>query len=210
MSDREARLAAFDRDRAEGGRLLLAGVDEAGRGCLAGPVVAAAVILPADWVPEGLDDSKRLAPARRARLDLMIREGALAWGVFSVSAAEIDRINILQASLAAMAGAVAALAPAPDRVLVDGNRLPAWERDAEAVIGGDRHSAAVAAASILAKVARDRTMVDLDGRHPGYGFAGNKGYGSPDHLEALRRLGPCPEHRRSYRPVAETRQGRIW
>ncbi|MFB1487317.1 MULTISPECIES: ribonuclease HII [unclassified Thiocapsa] len=181
--------------------LWVAGVDEAGRGPLAGPVSAAAVILdPARPIP-GLDDSKKLTPARRDALDLEIRERALAWAVAWASAEEIDRINILQASMLAMQRAVAALSIRPRRVLVDGNRCPDVGCEARAVIGGDGLVPSIGAASILAKVARDRLMCELDHAFPGYGFAGHKGYPTRVHIEALRRLGPCPEHRRSFGPV---------
>jgi ribonuclease HII len=204
------RLAGFDREHADGGRLRLAGVDEAGRGCWAGPVVAAAVVLPPGWCPEGLDDSKRLTPARRESLFHVLRAGALGWGACAVSADVIDRINILQASLLAMSRAVRRLAPPPEYVLVDGRQLPALPCAGQALIRGDGRSAAVAAASVIAKVLRDRLMCAWDRRLPGYGFAQHKGYGSTAHLAALRRLGPCPLHRRSYRPVALLGQGSLW
>ena len=179
----------------------VAGVDEAGRGPLAGPVSAAAVILdPARPIP-GLDDSKKLTPARRNALDLEIRERALAWSIAWASAEEIDRINILQASMLAMQRAVAALTVRPTRVLVDGNRCPDVGCAAEAIVGGDGLVPSIGAASILAKVARDRLMGDLDRAFPGYGFAGHKGYPTRAHIDALRQLGPCPEHRRSFGPV---------
>ena len=185
---------------ATGGRI--AGVDEAGRGPIAGPVVVAAVILdPARPIP-GLADSKQLSPERRTALDIEIRQVALAFAVIVVPAATIDRINILQATLAGMREALLALAPAPERALVDGNRLP---RDlpcmAEAVVGGDALEPAISAASILAKVHRDGLMDLLDARFPGYGFLRHRGYPTPEHFEALERLGPCPEHRRSFAPV---------
>jgi ribonuclease HII len=180
---------------------LIAGVDEAGRGPLAGPVFAAAVILdPARPIP-GLDDSKRLSQKRREALESAIQERSLAWSVAWASAAEIDAINILQASLLAMTRAVAALDPQPARVLVDGNRAPDFGCPAEAIIGGDGLIPAIGAASILAKVARDRLMCGLDGTYPGYGFAIHKGYPTAAHQAALLRLGPCPEHRRSFAPV---------
>ncbi|MHB8079429.1 MAG: ribonuclease HII [Candidatus Krumholzibacteriia bacterium] len=188
----------------------LAGVDEAGRGCWAGPVVAAAVILPSGWAPAGLDDSKRLTPARREALFEAIRAGALAWRACAVSPAEIDRLNILRATLQAMARAVARVAPAPDLVLVDGLQLPVLPCRGEALVRGDGRSAAVAAASIVAKVTRDRLMRAWDARLPGYGFAAHKGYGSAEHRAALHRLGPCPLHRRSYRPVSDLAQGLLW
>lgn len=180
---------------------LVAGTDEVGRGPLAGPVVAAAVILdPANPV-EGLTDSKRLTPARREALDRAIRDRALAFSVIHVAAAEIDRLNILQASLQAMAQALAALSPRPEAALVDGNRLPTLDIPAEAVVGGDLSHPPISAASILAKVARDRWMVEADRRYPEYGFAGHKGYPTPAHLAALERHGPCELHRRSFAPV---------
>lgn len=181
--------------------VLLAGVDEAGRGPLAGPVSAAAVILRPDRPIAGIDDSKKLSPARRDALDLRIREESFAWSVAWASVEEIDRLNILQASLLAMRRAVAALDVRPERVLVDGNRCPDFGIEAEAVVGGDGLIPAIGAASILAKVARDRLMEDLDRAFPGYGFARHKGYPTSVHLEALRRLGPCPHHRTSFGPV---------
>ena len=181
--------------------LWVAGVDEAGRGPLAGPVSAAAVILNPARPISGLDDSKKLTPARRDVLDLEIRERALAWSIAWASAEEIDRINILQASMLAMQRAVAALTVRPTRVLVDGHRCPDVGCEAEAIVGGDGLVPSIGAASILAKVARDRLMCDLDLAFPGYGFAGHKGYPTRAHIEALRRLGPCPEHRRSFGPV---------
>jgi len=204
------RLAAFDLERSENGRLRLAGVDEAGRGCLAGPVMAGAVVLPADWHPQGLDDSKKLSAARREGLYREILGGALAWGAFGVWPRDIDRTNILKASLRAMAGAVRLLGSAPDLVLVDGNQQPPLTQPCETVVGGDGRSAAVAAASIVAKVLRDRIMSDLDVRFPGYGFAAHKGYGSPAHLEALATHGATLVHRQTFRPVADLRQSRLW
>jgi ribonuclease HII len=182
---------------------LIAGVDEAGRGPLAGPVAAAAVILDPETPIPGLADSKRLPARTRERLELEIKERSLAWSVAFVERERIDRINILQASLLAMQWAVEGLGIAPDRVLVDGNRLPRLACAAEAVVGGDASVAAISAASILAKVARDRHMQLLDRLYPGYGFARHMGYPTPEHLAALRKLGPCALHRRSYRPVRE-------
>jgi ribonuclease HII len=181
--------------------VLVAGVDEAGRGPLAGPVCAAAVILDPRRPIRGLDDSKRLTPAQRAALEPRIQDQTLAWSLAWASAAEIDRINILQASLLAMRRAITALDPSPLRVLVDGNRCPVLDCPAEAVVGGDGRVPAIAAASILAKVARDRLMEGLERHYPGYGFARHKGYPTREHREALARLGPCPEHRRSFGPV---------
>lgn len=179
----------------------LAGVDEVGRGPLAGDVVAAAVILdPCRPIP-GLRDSKKLSSTRREALAAQIREHALTWAVARASVAEIDALNILQASLLAMHRAVQALDPQPDCVLVDGNRLPRWDYRSEPVVGGDDRVPAIAAASILAKVQRDRELVALDALYPGYGFAAHKGYPTAAHLQALRRLGVTPVHRRSFAPV---------
>lgn len=199
-------LAVFDRERSRGGRLLLAGVDEAGRGCWAGPVVAAAVVLPDGWVPSGLDDSKKLSPARREALFAEIRTGARAWRACAVSAAEIDRTDILRATLRAMAHAVGRLPLTADLVLVDGRQVPLIAAPAEAIVRGDGTSAAVAAASIVAKVLRDRVMTAWERHFPGYGFAAHKGYGAAAHREALDRLGPCPLHRLSFKPLAGRRQ----
>jgi ribonuclease HII len=183
----------------------LCGVDEAGRGPLAGAVYAAAVILdPARPVP-GLADSKLLDPARREALAVAIRRDALAWAVASATVEEIDAMNILRASLAAMARAVEALGVDPGEVVVDGLHVPAaaWPWPCRALVKADRLVAAVSAASILAKTARDEEMVRLDAAFPGYGFARHKGYPTPEHLDALRALGPCSIHRRSFGPVRE-------
>ena len=183
--------------------VLIAGIDEAGRGPLAGPVTAAAVILdPARPIP-GLDDSKRLTPARRALLEPEIQQFSLAWCVASASPAEIDTLNILQATLLAMQRAVQGLAFPPDRALVDGNRCPVLSCPVAAIVGGDAKVAAISAASILAKVARDREMARLDLLYPGYGLALHKGYPTQAHIATLRALGPSPIHRRSFRPVRE-------
>lgn len=181
---------------------LTAGVDEAGRGPLAGPVSVAAVILDPARPIAGLDDSKKLTEARREALFPLIQERALAWRIEFVEADEIDRLNILQATLAGMQRALEALSPAAEFARIDGNRLPrALPCPAEALVGGDALDPAIMAASILAKVARDRRMLELHARWPHYGFDRHKGYPSPHHLEALKRHGPCPEHRRSYAPV---------
>ncbi|WP_142803481.1 ribonuclease HII [Tepidiphilus sp. J10] len=185
----------------------LCGVDEAGRGPLAGPVVAAAVILPPGASLPGLNDSKKLSPSRRERLAAEIRASALAWAVAEASASEIDEWNILRATLRAMARAVAALPLVPDEVLVDGNRAPELEVPVRTIIGGDALEPAIMAASILAKTHRDARLVALDRRYPGYGFARHKGYGTAAHLAALARLGPCPEHRRSFAPVRAAANG---
>lgn len=181
--------------------LLLAGVDEVGRGPLAGPVVAAAVILDPARPIVGLADSKALTERRRQALDIEIREKALAWALGRAEVDEIDALNILQASLLAMRRAVAALPVAPHRALVDGNLCPLLACSAEAVIKGDQTVPAISAASIIAKVARDAEMVALDAIYPGYGFAVHKGYPTKAHLEALDRLGVLPIHRRSFAPV---------
>ena len=179
---------------------VIAGVDEVGRGPLAGDVVAAAVILP-DYPLSGLTDSKALSATRRVALAEMIQHEAKAWALGRSSVAEIDELNILQASLLAMRRAVEALSICPDLVLVDGNRLPKWPYEARAIVKGDLTEPAISAASILAKVARDREMVELDGRYPGYGLATHKGYPTKAHLAALRERGVSPIHRRSFGPV---------
>lgn len=180
---------------------MIVGVDEAGRGPLAGPVVAAAVILCPEGI-EGLDDSKKLSARRREQLEMQIKQ-TCRWAIGIADVEEIDRINILQATMRAMKRAVEALATEPAQVLVDGNRLPEWRYAAQAVIGGDALHPCISAASIIAKEHRDRLMRCYDVLHPGYGWASNKGYGSAGHLEALRRLGPTPLHRRSFAPVAQ-------
>lgn len=199
-----AKLYFFDQTRREAHGPLLAGVDEAGRGPWAGPVVAAAVVLRAESRFAGLNDSKQVAPEDRERLYHEIRRDALFSAVAAVEAPVIDEINILQATFLAMRRALFALAIQADRVLVDGNRtIPEVRSVQEAVVKGDGCSASIAAASILAKVTRDRLMVEADARHPGYGFAAHKGYGTPEHQAALRRLGPCSLHRHSYAPVID-------
>jgi ribonuclease HII len=182
---------------------LIAGVDEAGRGPLAGPVCAAAVILDPSRPIAGLGDSKKIGQSRREALEQEIKSRSLAWAVAWASAAEIDAINILQATLLAMGRAVSALHRAPGRVLVDGNKAPDCACPVETIVGGDASSPVIGAASILAKVARDRLMGELDARYPGYGFAAHKGYPTAAHRAALRLLGPCPEHRRSFAPVRD-------
>ena len=180
---------------------LLAGVDEVGRGPLAGDVVAAAVILDPRNPIMGLDDSKKLTEKKRELLFDEIQAKAKSWCIARASVAEIDSLNILQASLLAMTRAVQGLAIEPEHVLVDGNKLPKWKYTAEAVVKGDSRVAAISAASILAKVTRDREMVSLDKVYPGYGFADHKGYPTKVHMDALERLGVTPIHRRSYAPV---------
>jgi ribonuclease HII len=181
----------------------LVGVDEVGRGPLAGDVVAAAVILDPARPVTGLDDSKKLTAERREQLAVEIRESALAWSLGRASVAEIDEINILQASLLAMHRAVQGLGLEPAYVLVDGNRLPRWPYASEPVIGGDASVPAIAAASILAKVQRDAELVALDATYPGYGLAQHKGYPTRQHLDALKSLGVTPAHRRSFGPVRD-------
>ncbi len=179
----------------------IAGVDEVGRGPLAGDVVTAAVILDPSRPIPGLRDSKKLSEKRREELAVLIRERALCWSVARASVAEIDDINILQASLLAMRRAIEALDPQPEFVLVDGNRLPKWSYASQAVIKGDDRVPAIAAASILAKVQRDGELVLLEDQYPGYGFARHKGYPTAAHLQALRERGVTPAHRRSFAPV---------
>ncbi len=181
--------------------MLIAGVDEVGRGPLAGDVVAAAVILDVANPIEGLADSKVLSEKKREQLFAEIQLKAVSFCVARANVQEIDDINILQASLLAMWRAVDGLAVTPDRVLVDGNRLPKWEYSSEAIIQGDGKVAAIGAASILAKVTRDREMIAMDAKYPGYGFASHKGYSTRQHLDALQRLGVCPIHRSSFAPV---------
>jgi ribonuclease HII len=180
----------------------LAGVDEAGRGPLAGPVFAAAVILDPARPIEGLDDSKKLSPARRERLARQIHEQAFSWAVASASVEEIDALNILQATLLAMRRACLALHRAPALILVDGNRLPAFlPAPARAIVGGDASEPAISAASILAKTARDAYCLELHARYPQYAFDQHKGYGTALHLARLAAHGPCPAHRRGFAPV---------
>ncbi len=182
------------------------GVDEAGRGPLAGPVVAAAVVLDRRRVPKGIDDSKKLCAERRAALSLELRRKACV-GVGTATVEEIDSINICWATMLAMERAVdaliACLGEEPGMVLVDGNRLPRWRHPAVPIVSGDALCLSIAAASIVAKHERDRIMLDHDREHPGYGWASNKGYGTADHRAALIRLGPTPLHRRSFAPVAQ-------
>lgn len=182
---------------------LACGVDEAGRGPLAGPVVAAAVILDPHNPVDGLNDSKKLSAKRRAALAVEIRAKALAWAVAEASVEEIDRINILQASLLAMRRVVDGLALRPERALIDGNKCPRLDCPAEAIVGGDGKVASIAAASILAKTVRDAGMLTLHAVYPVYGFDRHMGYPTAFHLQALRAHGPSPVHRRSYAPVAQ-------
>lgn len=193
----------FDQHQCEGNECrVVAGTDEVGRGPLAGNVVAAAVILDPDWPVSGLNDSKKLSERQRERCFEEITAQARAYAVASATVAEIDQLNILQASLLAMQRAVQALEVQPEFVYVDGNRCPQWAYRSQAVVKGDSLVPAIAAASILAKVTRDREMVAMDEHYPGYGFARHKGYPTAQHLAALESLGPCEIHRQSFGPVA--------
>jgi ribonuclease HII len=181
----------------------LCGVDEAGRGPLAGAVYAAAVMLDPAKPIAGLNDSKKLSEKARERLAFIIKSESLAWAVAYASVEEIDRLNILQATLLAMQRAVAGLKVQPQVVWVDGNRCPDWEYPSRAIVEGDALVPAISAASILAKTARDAVMRELHVRYPQYNFAGHKGYGTAAHLRALKQHGPCPEHRQSFSPVKQ-------
>jgi ribonuclease HII len=192
----------FEDHARESGAQSIAGVDEVGRGPLFGPVVAAAVILPAGCRLAGLNDSKQLRENLRERLALEICDVALGWAIAAVDAATIDRINIRQASLLAMREAVGQLTPCPDFLLIDGRDTIAWSGPQMAIVKGDATSFSIAAASVLAKVHRDQLLVTLDREYPGYGLAKHKGYPCPAHIAALQSLGPTPLHRRSFRPVA--------
>jgi ribonuclease HII len=186
--------------------MLIAGVDEAGRGPLAGPVIAAAVILDPKQKIIGLADSKQLTEKKRESLFKEIKLKALAWAVGRAEVAEIDQLNILQATLLAMQRAVAALTIHPSKVLIDGNRCPLLQYPAEAIIGGDATISEISAASIIAKVTRDHEMALMEIQYPGYGFAKHKGYGTAEHCSFLKKLGPCLIHRRSFAPVREALQ----
>jgi ribonuclease HII len=195
------RLLQFERELWAEGKTLIAGVDEAGMAPLAGPVVAAAAILPRDFRPRGLDDSKKLDAPTRERLAVEIRASAAIWAVGIASVEEIDRINIYHAGLLAMQRAVVGLGVMPEALLVDARKVPGVEMHQRRIIHGDALSLSIAAASVIAKTHRDALLDDLDAVHPGYGFSKHKGYPTPIHLEALRRLGPCEIHRRSFEPV---------
>lgn len=185
----------------------IAGVDEAGRGPLAGDVYAAAVILDSSNPIEGLTDSKKLTAKKRALLEDEIKEKSLSWCIATASVEEIDDINILHASMLAMKRAVEGLSIAPDHVQVDGNRCPQIDISVEAIVKGDLKVPAISAASILAKEARDRELIILDQEYPGYGFAKHKGYGTKEHLSSLKKLGPTPVHRKSFKPVRDLLEG---
>jgi len=188
----------FEDEARAAGHLAVAGVDEVGRGALCGPVVAGAVVLAGDFDTTGLDDSKRLTPNQREALAERIRAGARGWATGLAGPAEIDRLNVLEATLLAMRRAVAALLPRPDALLVDALTIPALDLPQKAIVKGDALSVSIAAASIVAKVTRDALMRDLDREYPGYGLAHNMGYASEDHRDALRRRGPSAIHRRSF------------
>jgi ribonuclease HII len=185
------------------GFLRIAGLDEVGRGPMFGPVVAAAVILPHGFKLPGLNDSKQLSEKKRVEFDIEIRANAIAWSIAAIDVDTIDRINIRQASLLAMRTAVERLALSPDYLLIDGIDTIDWPCQQQSVIQGDGTSVSIAAASVLAKVHRDRLLVELDAVFPGYGLARHKGYCSQEHLEALARLGPTPMHRKNWSPVAQ-------
>ncbi len=201
MNERDDILMQFEREAAANGFRRIAGVDEAGRGPLAGPIVAAAVVL-AERV-EGVNDSKQLTEAQREDLYGVLTEGAHDIGVAIIDADTIDRHGIQSANYAAMAQAAAALFPAPDFLLVDGFMIRGCPLPQKWIVKGDSRSASIAAASIVAKVTRDRIMNELDEQYPEYGFARHKGYGTREHLEVLARLGPCPFHRKSFAPLSE-------
>ena len=193
----------FEKTAYNNGFTYVAGIDEAGRGPLAGPVMAAAVILPAGLLITGVDDSKKLTPDKREKLFEIIMAQALSVGVGFMTPADIDRINILQATRRAMLAAVQQLSPQPDYLLIDGISTIDSAVPQKTIIKGDSLSLSIAAASIIAKVTRDRLMIEMDSKYPGYGFAGHKGYGSAAHLDAIRRLGPSPIHRLTFGGVKE-------
>ena len=193
----------MDHEQFNEGHHLVAGVDEAGRGPLAGPVIIAAVILPAGHGLVGLDDSKRLSASQRESLFPQICELAVSHAIVTMDVEEIERLNILRATLTGMSKAVKALDPAPELTLVDGNRAPELDCKVKTIIEGDHWVPAISAASILAKVTRDRIMMDWHEQFPQYGFDHNKGYPTPQHLQVLREIGPCPIHRKTFAPVRE-------
>ena len=193
----------LEKEKLEKGYLHICGVDEAGRGPLCGPVVAAACILPIDCEIEGLNDSKKLTEKKREQLFDIIKEKALYWSIVSVDEKTIDSINILEASIKAFADSLNALPVMPQVALIDGNRAKNIPTEFETIVKGDSHSQSIAAASILAKVARDRYIVELDKVYPQYGFAKHKGYPTKDHLEAVAKYGPSPVHRLTFKGVRE-------
>lgn len=200
---RQAELTAIENELRKAGKRFICGVDEAGRGPLAGPVVAAAVVLPDNFDLPGIDDSKKLTAEKRGELfDVIVRE-AISWGIGVVDNIEIDNTNILDATMKAMRAAVKTMRLDPDIVLVDGNRSPGFPFEERLIVDGDARCRIIGAASIIAKVTRDKIMIDLDKRYPEYGFAGHKGYGAETHIEAIRRHGPCDIHRISFRIVPQ-------
>ncbi|MBI4287167.1 MAG: ribonuclease HII [Chloroflexi bacterium] len=197
---------AEERDLWRQGYRFIAGIDEVGRGALAGPVAAGAVILPLDLdvsLLDGVRDSKELTPAQRESLAPRIQECALAFGVGMMSSELVDELGIVEATRRAMAQAIERLYVSPYFLLIDALKLPSIRLPQKAIIDGDKLSLSIACASIVAKVTRDRLMVEMDREYPGYGFAHHKGYGTPEHLECLDRLGPCPIHRRTFAPIAQ-------
>ena len=199
LAQRWQRMSQIEEELRRTGVKYIAGIDEAGRGPRAGPVAAAAVILPPDISILGLNDSKKLSEKQRLELEPIIKEQALAWKVVMIDHQVIDRINILQATKLGMRQAIAALEIAPDYLLVDGMELDGVDLPQQGLIKGDARSVSIAAASVLAKTARDRLMLEYDAVYPGYGFAKHKGYPTAEHKEALRRLGPCPIHRLTFK-----------
>lgn len=199
---RLVRLHKYERDAHERGFRFVGGVDEVGRGPLAGPVVAACVVLDGPLMLDGLDDSKRVAPERRVEIAHLVRQRAVAWAIGEASVEEIERINIYWASVLAMERAIASLTQVPDFLLTDAVRIKSYAGEQLPVIKGDAKCASVAAASIIAKVHRDLLLVELDRVHPQYGFAEHKGYATPRHIAALEEFGPCPHHRRTFTRVA--------
>ena len=191
-------MLSFERELWSAGKEYIAGVDEVGRGPLAGPVITAAVILPKDFSLLGVDDSKKLSPKRREELFEQIKEAAVCWAIGRREPDRIDAVNILEATKEAMLDAVKALPVRPDHVLIDAVRLQGLDMPQTSIIKGDARSVSIAAASILAKVTRDREMVEMAGIYPGYAFESNKGYGTAAHYEGLRKLGPCPIHRKTF------------
>lgn len=197
------RMQRYERDARQRGYQMIAGVDEAGRGCLAGPVVAGAVILPAEWSVAAINDSKQLSPATRETLFEVIQRDAVSVGIGIIDEQTIDRVNILQATYLAMEQAISRLAPAPDYLLLDAVTLTRLTLPQHGMPKGDCRSISIAAASILAKVTRDRLMVEFDQQYPQYGFAAHKGYGTTQHRQAIAAHGPCPIHRKTFRGVKE-------
>ena len=197
------RMIRYERHAYQQGATAVAGLDEAGRGCLAGPVVAAAVILPREWLHAEINDSKQLTAYQRERLFVVVQEHALSIGVGMASAEVVDRLNVLQATHVAMKEAIANLSLPPDFLLLDAVKLSKMPMPQCSIIKGDSLSLSIAAASIIAKVTRDRLMGDYERQYPGYGFALHKGYGTQQHRNAIKRYGPCPIHRKTFRGVKE-------